>query len=105
MRSFIRVPEGTRVLDQRHEGVTLPQESIRKGISCAPANWRDLFDRAIYRDEYGNPFVLEYRQAGGGLPAYIYVLDPVETEEHAEREPFTHTIDEMEALKERDDYE
>lgn len=98
MPSCIRIPEGWGVLDLRHDGEALPQEAIRNGIACTPANWRDVFGRPVYRDERGNEFCVERRPAGGSLHvSYVYLVSPVETKEDAEQEPFTHTLDEMEA--------
>lgn len=91
----IRIPDGWGVLDLRHDDEALPQEAIRNGIACAPANWRDAFGRAVYRDEQGNGFCVERRH--GGFYPCIYLVQPVETEDDAEQEPFTHTLDEMEA--------
>lgn len=99
MRSTMRIPEGCGVLDMRGEGTALPQEALRNGIACTPANWRDVFGRAVYRDERGNEFCVE-RRAGrpsDGRYAFLYLVQPVETEEDAEQEPFLHTLDEMEA--------
>ena len=98
MRSNIRISEGWSVLDLRHDGEALPQEALCSDITCTPANWRDVFGRAVYRDERGNEFCVERRPAGGSLPvSYAYLVRPVETEEDVEQEPFTHTLDEMEA--------
>lgn len=94
-RSPIRIPKGWDVLDLRHDGEALPQEDIRGCIDCTSANWRDAFGRAVYRDERGNEFCVERRH--GGLYPCIYLCHPVETAEDAEQEPFTHTLDEMEA--------
>ena len=91
----IRVPEGWGVLDLRHDGEALPQDAIREAIEATPANWRDIYGRLVYRDERGNEFCVERRH--GGLYPCIYLVKPVETEEDAEQEPFTHTLDEMEA--------
>jgi len=91
----IRIPEGWGVLDMRGEGTALPQDALRGCIDCTPANWRDVFGRAVYRDGRGNGFCVERRH--GGLYPCIYLVQPVETEEDAEQEPFTHTLDEMEA--------
>ena len=94
----IRIPEGWGVLDLRPDGIAFPQEAISESIACAPANWRDVFGRAVYRDKRGNEFCVERRPAGGSLPvSYVYLVSPVETKEDAEQEPFTHTLDEMEA--------
>lgn len=93
--STIRIPEGWGVLDMRDECTALPQEALRSGIACTSANWRDVFGRPVYRDERGNEFCVERRH--GGLYPCIYLCHPVETEEDAEQEPFTHTLDEMEA--------
>lgn len=94
----IRIPEGWKALDLRPDGIAFPQEAISEAIVGTPANWRDVFGRAVYRDERGNPFVLERKPAGGSLPVpFVYLVSPVETEEDAEQEPFTHTLDEMEA--------
>ena len=92
MRSTIRIPEGWGVFDMRDEGTALPQEAIRSGIACTPANWRDVFGRAVYRDEHENEFCVERRH--GGLSPCIYLCHPVETAEDAEREPFLHTLEE-----------
>ena len=89
----IRIPEGWSVLDLRHDGEAIPQEALRNGINCNPANWRDVFGRAVYRDERGNEFCVERRH--GGLYPCIYLCHPVETAENAEQEPFTHALDEM----------
>ena len=99
MRSLIRIPEGWNILDLRHDGEAIPQEALRNGINCAPANWRDIYGRPVYRDERGNLFALE-RRAGrpsDGRYACVYLVSPIETEEDAEQEPFAHTLDEMEA--------
>ena len=93
MRSSIRIPEGWDVLDLRSYGIAFLQDAIRNGIVCTPVNWRDVFGRAVYRDERGNDFCVERRD---GLYPCLYLVHPVETEEDAEQEPFTHTIDEME---------
>ena len=99
MRSNIRIPKGWGFLDMRDEGTALPQDAFREAIMATPANWRDVFGRAVYRDERGNEFCVERRPAGGSLPvSYVYLVHPVETEEDAEQEPFTHTLDEMEAV-------
>ena len=95
----IRIPDGWGVLDLRQDGEALPQEALRSGIACDPANWRDVFGRAVYRDKRGNLFAVE-RRAGrpsDGRYAFLYLVQPVETEEDAEQEPFLHTLDEMEA--------
>jgi len=92
--SNIRIPEGWDALDLRHDGEALPQDAIRNGIACVPANWRDIYGRLVYRDERGNEFCVERRY---GLYPCFYLVQPVETEEDAEQEPFTHTLDEMEA--------
>ena len=92
----IRIPKGWDVLDLRDEGTALPQDVIREAIVATPANWRDIYGRAVYRDEWGNEFCVERRQ--GGLYPCIYLCYPVETAEDAEQEPFTHTLDEMEAV-------
>ena len=92
----ISIPDGWGVLDMRDEGAALPQEALRSGIVCAPAGWRDVFGRAVYRDERGNEFCVE-RRAGrpsDGRYACIYLVHPVETEEDAEQEPFLHTLEE-----------
>ena len=97
MRSSIRIPEGWGTLDMRDEDVALPQEALREAIMATPANWRDVFGRAVYRDENGNEFCIE-RRAGrpsDGRYACLYLVRPVETEEDAEREPFIHTLDEF----------
>jgi hypothetical protein len=91
----IRIPEGWGFLDMRDEGTAIPQDAIRNGIDCTSANWRDIYGRLVYRDERGNEFCVERRH--GGLYPCIYLVQPVETEEDAEQEPFTHTLDEMEA--------
>lgn len=91
----IRVSEGWVVLDLRHDGEALPQDAISKAIACTSADWRDVFGRPVYRDERGNEFCVERRH--GGLYPCIYLCHPVETAEDAEQEPFTHTLDEMEA--------
>ena len=99
MRSNIRIPKGWGFLDMRDEGTALPQDALREAIVAAPANWRDIFGRAVYRDERGNEFCIE-RRAGrpsDGRYAFLYLVQPVETEEDAEQEPFAHTLDEMEA--------
>jgi len=90
----IRIPDGWGVLDLRHEDEALPQEAIRGCIDCTSANWRDIYGRLVYRDERGNEFCVERRD---GLYPCFYLVQPVETEEDAEQEPFTHTLDEMEA--------
>ena len=99
MRSTIRIPEGWGVLDMRDECTALPQEALRSGITCAPANWRDVFGRPVYRDERGNLFAVERREGrpSDGRYAFLYLVQPVEAEEDAEQEPFAHTLDEMEA--------
>lgn len=92
----IRIPEGWGVLDMRDEGTAIPQDAIRNGIACVPANWRDVFGRAVYRDERGHEFCVE-RRAGrpsDGRYACIYLVQPVETEEDAEQEPFLHALEE-----------
>ena len=91
----IRIPKGWGVLDMRGEGTALPQDALRGCIDCTPANWRDVFGRAVYRDGRGHGFCVE--RMHGGLHPCIYLVQPVETEEDAEQEPFTHTLDEMEA--------
>ena len=97
MPSCIRIPEDWKALDLRPDGIALPQEAISESIACTPANWRDAFGRAVYRDERGTLFAVERKPAGGSLPvSYIYLVSPVETEEDAEQEPFVHTLDEME---------
>ncbi len=94
--STIRIPEGWGVLDMRDEGAALSQEAISESIACDPANWRDVFGRAVYRDKRGNEFCVERRPAGGSLPvSYVYLVRPVETEEDAEQEPFLHTLEEV----------
>ena len=93
--SIIRIPEGWKALDLRSDGIAFPQEAISGAIACTSANWRDIFGRAVYRDEQGNGFCVERRH--GGLYPCIYLCHPVETAEDAEQEPFTHTLDEMEA--------
>jgi hypothetical protein len=91
----IRIPEGWGVLDMRAEGTALPQDAIRNGIACTPANWCDIYGRAVYRDGRGNEFCVERRPAGGSLPvSYVYLVRPVETEDDAEQEPFLHTLEE-----------
>jgi len=100
MRSTIRIPEGWGVLDMRDEGAALPQDAIHSGIACTPAGWRDVFGRPVYRDERGNLFAVE-RRAGrpsDGRYAFLYLVQPVETEEDAEQEPFLHTLEEVEAV-------
>ena len=92
----IRIPKGWGVLDMRDEGTALPLDALRGCIDCTPANWRDVFGRAVYRDERGNLFAVERR---AGRPsdvryACIYLVQPVETEEDAEQEPFLHTLEE-----------
>lgn len=95
--STIRIPEGWKALDLRSDGIAFPQEAISGAIACTSANWRDIFGRAVYRDERGNEFCVERRHAGGSLPvSYVHLVRPVETEEDAEQEPFTHTLDERE---------
>ena len=95
MRSAIRISEGWSVLDLRHDGEALPQDAIRNGIACVPANWRDIYARLVYRDERGHEFCVERRPAGGSLPvSYVYLVRPVETEEDVEQEPFLHTLEE-----------
>ena len=97
MRSSIRIPEGWGVLDMRDEDAALPQEALREAIMATPANWRDIYGRAVYRDQHGCEFCVERRPAGGSLPvSYVYLVHPVETEEDDEQEPFVHTLDEME---------
>ena len=91
MRSAIRISEGWSVLDLRHDSEALPQEALCSGITCTPANWRDIFGRAVYRDERGNEFCVERRD---GLYPCFYLVQPVETEEDAEQEPFLHTLEE-----------
>ena len=94
----IRIPQGWGVLDMRNEDAALPQDALRNGIDCARANWRDIYDRAVYRDDRGNEFCIE-RRAGrpsDGRYACLYLVHPVETEEDDEQEPFVHTLDEME---------
>ena len=93
MPSTIRIPEGWKALDLRPDGVAFPQEAISETIICTPANWRDAFGRAVYRDVHGSEFCVERRH--GGLYPCIYLVHPVETEEDAEQEPFVHTLDEM----------
>ena len=95
MPSCIRIPEDWKALDLRSDGIAFPQEAISEAIACTPANWQDVFGRAVYRDERGNEFCVERRH--GGLYPCIYLCHPVETAEDAEQEPFTHTLDEMEA--------
>ena len=90
----IRVTEGWGVLDLRHDGEALPPDAIREAIEATPANWRDIYDRLVYRDERGHEFCVERRH--GGLCPCIYLCHPVETAEDAEQEPFIHTLDEME---------
>jgi hypothetical protein len=83
----------------RDESAAIPKDAIRDCIACTSAGWRDVFGRAVYRDGRGNLFAVE-RRAGrpsDGRYACIYLVQPVETEEDAEQEPFTHTLDEMEA--------
>ena len=93
--STIRIPEGWGVLDLRHDGEALPPDAIREAIEATPANWRDIFGRAVYRDERGHEFCVERRHAGGSLHvSYAYLVCPVETEEDAEQEPFLHTLEE-----------
>ena len=94
-RSHIRIPEGWGVLDLRPDDEAIPQTSFYDVIACSPANWRDIYGRPVYRDERGSEFCVERRH--GGLYPCIYLVTPVETEEDAEQEPFTHTLDEMEA--------
>ena len=91
MRSAIRISEGWSVLDLRHDGEALPQEALCSGIACAPANWRDVFGRTVFRDEHGNEFCIERR--AGRWPC-LYLVHPVETEEDAEQEPFLHALEE-----------
>jgi len=90
----IRIPDGWDALDLRPYGIAFLQDALCGGITCTPANWRDVFGRAVYRDGRGNGFCVERRH--GGLYPCIYLVQPVETEEDAEQEPFTHTLDEME---------
>jgi hypothetical protein len=91
----IRIPEGWGVFDLRHDDEALPQDAIRDCIDCTSANWRDVFGRAVYRDERGHEFCVERRPAGGSLPvSYVYLVHPVETEEDAVQEPFLHTLEE-----------
>jgi len=104
MFSTIRVPEGHKVYDLRRDGEALPQEALNEGISCEPANWRDLFLRDVYTDDAGNGFCLEYRPACKRLHACIYLVHPVQTEEDAENEPFTHTLEEKAAMEEPYEY-
>jgi hypothetical protein len=92
MRSGIRIPEGWKAFDLRPDSTALPQESLQEGIACTPANWRDVYGRAVYRDERGNEFCVERR---AGRYACLYLIHPVETEEDAEQEPFVHTLDEL----------
>lgn len=96
MPHSIRIPEGWGVLDLRHDGEALPQDALRSGIACVPANWRDVFGRAVYRDERGNLFAVERREGrpSDGRYAFLYLVQPVETEEDAEQEPFLHTLEE-----------
>lgn len=91
MPHSIRIPEGWKTLDLRPDGIAFPQDAIRDGIACTPANWRDVFGRAVYRDERGNEFCVERRT---GRYACLYLVHPVETEEDAEQEPFLHTLEE-----------
>lgn len=90
----IRTPEGWGVLDMREEYAALPQDTLCNGIDCARANWRDIYGRAVYRDQRGYEFCVERRD---GLYPCFYLVQPVETEEDAEQEPFVHTLDEMES--------
>ena len=90
--SIIRIPEGWKALDLRSDGIAFPQEAISGAIVCTSANWRDIFGRAVYRDERGNEFCVERRH--GGLYPCIYLCHPVETAEDVEQEPFLHTLEE-----------
>jgi hypothetical protein len=97
MRSSIRIPEGWGTIDMRDEDVALPQEALRNSIACTPANWRDIYGRAVYRDERGNLFALERREGrpSDGRYACVYLVHPVETEEDEEHEPFIHYKDDI----------
>ena len=87
-RSAIRVPDGFMAIDLRPDGTALPQECIRLAIACTPANWRDVYGRAVYVDELGHEFALERRHRG--LYPCLYLVHPVETEEDDEGELFLH---------------
>lgn len=91
MPHSIRIPEGWKALDLRPDGIAFPQDAIRDCITCASANWRDVFGRAVYRDEHGHEFCVERR--AGRWPC-LYLVHPVETEEDAEQEPFLHALEE-----------